>query len=106
MDKTEKKRIVKDHEKLPQEVLDQLMGKYPLGFTKHLIQIKNAKGETISVLPFETEEVYYLIRMTAKQAVDIFTDYEEDDDDEDLDDDISGDDVDSEEIGDMDEMDD
>jgi hypothetical protein len=100
MSNTEKKRIVKDHEKLPQEVLDQLMEKYPLGFTKHLISIKNAKGENISVLPFETEEVYYLIRMTAKEAVNIFTEYEDDDDEDDMDDEIEGE-VDSDEIEDL-----
>lgn len=101
---SDKKRIVKDHDKLPQEVIDQLMEKFPLGFTKHLISIKNAKGERTSVLPFETEEIYYLIRMTAGEAVEIFNDY--DFDDEEDDDDLDSGDIDSDDIEELEEIDD
>mgnify|MGYP006308560445 CR=1 FL=1 len=98
---SDKKRIVKDHAKLPQEVLDQLMEKFPLGFTKHLINIKNAKGERISVLPFETDEIYYLIRMTAGEAVEIFNDYDFDDEDEAEDEGLDSEEIDAGDIDDL-----
>jgi hypothetical protein len=50
---------------------------YPYGFAKHLIQYKNAEGKFVSALPFETEDRYYLVRMTLIEAKQII----EDDDD-------------------------
>ena len=50
---------------------------YPYGFAKHLIQYKNAEGKFVSALPFETDDRYYLVRMTLNEARQII----EDDDD-------------------------
>lgn len=72
-----KPRVVKDYEKLSEEVLAQIKLEYPLGFEKQLITFKNKDGKFVSALPFETEDRYYLIRMTANQAQEIV---EEDDD--------------------------
>ena len=47
---------------------------------KNLITFKNAAGSFVSALPFETEEKYYLIRMTHAEAENII------DDDDDYDD--------------------
>ena len=72
-----KPRIVKDYEKLPEEVIEQLKLVYPMGFTKHLLSFVNKDGDKRMGLPFETEDFYYLIRMSKAKAEAIV----EDDDD-------------------------
>ena len=72
-----KPRVVKDYDKLSEEIMEQIKLNYPRGFQRNLITFKNAKGRYVSALPFETEEKYYLIRMTKSEAVDII---ENDDD--------------------------
>ncbi len=73
----DKKRIVKDYDKLPEEVLVRLKQKYPYGYVDNLVSFVNKEGNKVSALPFETEDIYYLIRMTISQANKII----EDDDD-------------------------
>jgi len=72
-----KKRVVKDYEKLPIEIINQIKLSYPDGFVENLVKYDNAEGKRVSALPFETEDIYYLIRMTADEAEQII----EDDDD-------------------------
>jgi hypothetical protein len=72
-----KPRVVKDYDKLDEEILEQIKLNYPYGFDKHLIQFKNAKGQIVSALPFEAEDRYYLVRMTRAEAQEII---DEDDD--------------------------
>lgn len=66
-----KPKVVKDYEKVSDEILEQIKLNYPRGFRKNLITFKNAQGRLVSALPFETEEKYYLIRMTVSEAVNI-----------------------------------
>lgn len=63
-----KPRIIKDYEKLSEEVLEQIKLVYPKGFRKHLVSFVNHMGEKRMGLPFETETHYYLIRMTKDKA--------------------------------------
>ncbi len=72
-----KPRVVKDYEKLDGDIQEQIKLMYPYGFAKHLIQYKNAEGKFVSALPFETDDRYYLVRMTLIEARQII----EDDDD-------------------------
>lgn len=72
-----KKRIVKDFEALPDELIARIKLEYPYGFAQHLLSYTNKDGNKVSALPFETEEVYYLIRMTVQEAHQII---EEDED--------------------------
>ena len=72
-----KPRVVKDYEKLDGDIQDRIKLMYPYGFAKHLIQYKNAEGKFVSALPFETDDRYYLVRMTLIEARQII----EDDDD-------------------------
>jgi hypothetical protein len=72
-----KPRLVKDYDKLDEAILEQIKLNYPRGFDKHIIRFKNAQGKFVSALPFEGEEIYYLVRMTEAQARGII----EDDDD-------------------------
>ncbi len=72
-----KPRVVKDYEKLSDEVKEQIKLIYPRGFSQHLVSFTNRDGEKKKGLPFETEDFYYLIRMTTVKATQII----EDDDD-------------------------
>ncbi|MEM9830076.1 MAG: hypothetical protein AAF944_05540 [Bacteroidota bacterium] len=73
----DKKRIVKDYENLPEEIIERVKVEYPYGFEDNLITFVNREGKKVSALPFDTEEIYYLIRMTVMEARQII---EEDDD--------------------------
>ncbi|MEY3243191.1 MAG: hypothetical protein RIR11_4630 [Bacteroidota bacterium] len=63
-----KKRLVKNYEALTPEILEDLKVKYPNGYEQHLIKYTDKDGKFVSALPFDTEEVYYLIRMTIQEA--------------------------------------
>lgn len=63
-----KPRVIKNYHQLDLEVRQQIKLVYPKGFKKHLIPFQNIKGERLLGLPFETEEKYYLIRMTRDEA--------------------------------------
>ena len=76
-----KPRVIKNYEKLGDEVLEQIKFNYPEGFAKHLIRFTDVNGRLTSALPFETEEKYYLIRMTKTEALEIIDDDDDYDDD-------------------------
>lgn len=121
-----KPRVIKHFDKLDEEILEQIKLAYPGGFERNLIRFTDVNGSQASALPFETEEKYYLIRMTKSQANAIIEDdddYDEDgrlidnvrlkledkyDDDDDDDDDfdeldeLEGDDLDGDDLDDDD----
>lgn len=72
-----KPRVVKKYEKLDKGVKQLIKLNYPEGFEEHLIKFKNKEGNIVSALPFETDDHYYLVKMTITQAQEII----EDDDD-------------------------
>lgn len=76
-----KKRVVKDYDALPEEIIRQVKLRYPTGFATSLLSYTNAEGKLVSALPFETDEVYYLIRMTMQEAKRIVKEDEDYDDD-------------------------
>lgn len=84
-----KPRIAKDYEKLSEDLINQIKLEYPYGFEDNLISYKDAKGNKISALPFETEEVYYLVRMTRAEAQQIIEEDDDYDDDGNLRDDFA-----------------
>ncbi|MEQ8323732.1 MAG: hypothetical protein RIC15_01235 [Vicingaceae bacterium] len=73
----QKPRIVKDFEKLDPEIQEQIKLQYPEGFYENLVSYYDKEGLRRSALPFETEEKYYLVRMSIAEAKQII----EDDDD-------------------------
>ena len=85
----DKKRIVKDYDALPEEIINRIKAEYPYGFEDNLVSFTNKEGNKVSALPFETEEIYYLIRMTVREARQIIEDDEDYDDDGNLRDDFS-----------------
>lgn len=77
---SDKPRVIKDFEKLDKAIQEQIKLTYPLGFSKHLIHFTNKDGKKVSALPFETDDRYYLVRMTVEEARDIIRqdeDYDE-----------------------------
>ncbi len=76
-----KPRVVKDFDKLPKEIQEQIKLAYPKGFHGHLVGYTDATGASRKALPYETDEKYYLVRMTIEEAKQIV--YDDDDYDED-----------------------
>jgi len=74
---TSKPRVIKDYEKLDPETQEKIKLEYPSGYSENLIYFNNKDGKRVSALPFETEDKYYLVRMTVYEAEKII---EEDDD--------------------------
>lgn len=72
-----KPRVIKDYEKLDEHIQEQIKLVYPDGFSHQLVSFVNREGKKVSALPFETDEKYYLVRMTVQEAREII----EDDDD-------------------------
>ena len=58
-----KKRIIKKFEQLTEELVEQLRLRYPDGFEDHVITFSNPRGEIEVAIPFETEDISYLIKM-------------------------------------------
>lgn len=83
-----KPRLIKDYEKVPDDIKEQIKISYPHGYHKQLIEFTNKDGNRVSALPFETDEVYYLIRMTVEEAKSIVRDDDDFDDEGNLKDDI------------------
>ena len=72
-----KSRVIKDYAKLDEQIAAQIKLEYPYGFEDHLISFTDHNGNRVSALPFETEEKYYLVRMTIAQAQQIIEDDED-----------------------------
>ncbi len=79
--KINKPRVIKDYNKLDKELQQQIKLVYADGFAENLIHFFDKNGLKITVLPFETEDKYYMLRMTENEAVQIV------DDDDDFDED-------------------
>ena len=80
MDKKNKRRVIKDYDKLDEEIRDQIKLFYPEGFDQSLIHFTDKNGHFVSALPFETDDIYYLVRMTVSEARAIISDDDDYDD--------------------------
>ncbi len=76
-----KPRVIKDYNKLDKALQEQIKLVYADGFADNLIHFFDKNGIKITALPFETEDKYYMLRMTENEAVQIV------DEDDDFDDD-------------------
>jgi hypothetical protein len=63
-----KKRIIKAYEQLSEELIEQLKEKYPDGYDDHIITFTNPRGEIEVAIPFETDDIYYLIKLPRTNA--------------------------------------
>ena len=64
-----KPRIIKDFDKVGSEIQNRVKGIYPTGFSQHLVTFTNRDGEQRLALPFETEEHYYLLRISESRMI-------------------------------------
>ncbi|MEM6829162.1 MAG: hypothetical protein AAF551_01515 [Bacteroidota bacterium] len=76
-----KPHVLKAFEKLDIEIREQIKLAYPAGFREYLVKFQNKEGDWLSGLPFETEDRFYLVKMSHQEALEII----EDDDDYDAD---------------------
>ncbi|MGR3809657.1 hypothetical protein [Jiulongibacter sp. NS-SX5] len=86
-----KPRVIKDFDKLEERIQEQIKLNYPYGFAESLIRFTNKDGLYVSALPFETDEKYYLVRMTVERAEEIIEDDDDFDEDGNLRDDVKED---------------
>ena len=85
------KRVIVDYIKIPEEILQKLVEKYPNGYNnRDIVTFVNAKGEKVEAVELRTEDTCYLIKISQKLE-DIMDDYDLDDeeDEDDFVDDMS-----------------
>ena len=73
-----KKRLVTSFNNLPLELQEAVKAAYPLGYTDYMMRIDKPNGEFFFAVPFETEEISYLVKIDVK-----IDDLSGDDDDKD-----------------------
>ncbi|HEC43677.1 MAG TPA: hypothetical protein ENI20_12705 [Bacteroides sp.] len=64
-----KKKVFKDYKSLPAEIREDIRGKYPQGYVQDVITFFNKDKQLISALPYETEEISYLIKMPSSMSL-------------------------------------
>lgn len=80
---SDKKRVIVDYKNVTKEILDLFTDRYPYGYEdEDIIKFKNAKGETVKAVPFETKDAKYLIKVSVEMdaKIEAFMDDEDDDD--------------------------
>ena len=83
------KRIIIDHSKVTDEILNIIMEDYPDGYTdRDVLKFKNHKGELIEALEIKLGDDIYLVKVGTKldKAIDNFVEENEDEDNEPADD--------------------
>ena len=81
-----KKKLVVSFNNLPVELQEEVKQFYPAGYFDAMIRIDKPNGDFFYAVPFETEEISYLVKIDVK--IDDLSD--EDDDKEYYDDEIKG----------------
>ena len=61
-----KKRVIISYMNLSPELLDAFKATYPRGYAESLIRIDKPGGDFFYVVPFETEEISYLVKVDVK----------------------------------------
>ena len=70
-----RKRVIKDFRNLPEEIREAIREKYPSGYINDLITFTDKEKHIISALPYDTEDISYMIKMPSSLHID--TDEEE-----------------------------
>ena len=81
-----KKRLVASFNNLSPELQERVKELYPNGFSDAMMRVDKPNGDFFYAVPFETEEISYLVKIDVK----IDDGSDEDDDKEYYDDDIKG----------------
>lgn len=77
------KRIIIDHSKVTDEILNIIMEDYPDGYTdRDVLKFKNHKGELVEALEIKLNDDIYLVKVGTKldKALDTFVEENEEDD--------------------------
>jgi DNA-directed RNA polymerase subunit delta len=75
-----KKRVIVDYKTLPENILEGIATKYPYGYGESdIIKFRNAKGDLISAIRFETDETIYMVKVST-QLKDMMKEYDLEDD--------------------------
>lgn len=61
-----KKRLVTSFNNLSQEQQEEVKMLYPRGFTEVMTRIEKPNGDFFYVVPYETEEISYLVKIDVK----------------------------------------
>ncbi len=64
--KVAKRRIVTSFQNLTPELQAEVKEKYPLGFTDAMMRIDKPNGDFFYAVPFETDEIAYLVKINVK----------------------------------------
>lgn len=83
---TKKKHIVTSFHNLAPELQEAVKEKYPLGFTDAMMRVDKPNGDFFYAVPFDTEEIAYLVKIDVK----IDENVQDDDDKDYYDDEIKG----------------
>ena len=75
---TAKKRIVTSFHNLTPELQEAVKAFYPFGYAEAMMRIDKPNGDFFYAVPFETDEVSYLVKVAVK--IDDHVDEEEDKD--------------------------
>lgn len=76
--KVVKRRSVVSFANLPEELQEEVKKLYPYGYNEAMMRIEKPNGEFFYAVPFETDEVSYLVKVAVK--IDDHVDEEEDKD--------------------------
>ncbi|MFI3259244.1 MAG: hypothetical protein R3Y16_04030 [Rikenellaceae bacterium] len=88
INKAAKRRVVTALQNLSMELQEAVKEKYPLGYTDAMMRIDKPNGDFFYAVPYATDEVDYLVKITVK----IDDKSHEEDDKSYYDDEIKGDD--------------
>ncbi|MFI3285380.1 MAG: hypothetical protein R3Y08_01885 [Rikenellaceae bacterium] len=61
-----KKRLVTSFQNLSTDLQAQVKEKYPLGYNDAMMRIDKPNGDFFYAVPFETEEIFYLVKIDVK----------------------------------------
>ena len=84
----EKKRVIVDYKNVTPDILELFTDRYPYGYEdEDIIKFKNAKGENVLAVPFETKDTKYLVKVSVEmdRKIEAFMDEDEDDDNDGMD---------------------
>ena len=82
----EKKHLVASFNNLAPELQDRIKELYPMGFAEAMMRVDKPNGDFFYVVPFETDDISYMVKIDVK-----IDDLSEEDDDKDYyDDELKG----------------
>lgn len=77
---SDKRRVIVDYKNVTPEILELFSERYPYGYEdEDIIKFKNARGETVKAVPFETKDTKYLVKVSVEmdRKIEAFLDEED-----------------------------